>query len=109
MLAIFGADFEVADTALVILAVGQLVALASGPVGAVLVMTGRERLQRDAAAAAVAVNLVGNLVLVPTYGMVGAASATAVALIVALGPVRPSELRRVLDAVRVRASMWLAS
>jgi O-antigen/teichoic acid export membrane protein len=80
VLQLFGPNYEAAAPALVILAVGQFVVLATGPAGAVLLMTGHEHKQRQATMVAAAVNLLGNALLVPAFGMVGAATATAIAL-----------------------------
>ena len=79
-LGVFGGEFEDAVTPMRILAIGQFVTLASGPVGAVLLMTGNARRQIQATFVAVAVNIVANVVLISEYGAVGAAIATALAL-----------------------------
>jgi O-antigen/teichoic acid export membrane protein len=80
ILQIFGAKFKEGAWALRILAVGQFVNLATGPVGIVLLMTGNEKIMRNNIAVSAALNLIGNFVLVPAYGAVGAAASTAMAL-----------------------------
>jgi O-antigen/teichoic acid export membrane protein len=78
ILVIFGHDFAAGESALRILCLGQLVNTGTGTVGLVLMMTGHER---DAARSVGTGALLGallNVVLVPLFGLVGAASATAV-------------------------------
>lgn len=78
---VFGTEFGVAATALAILAGGQLVNGLVGSAGTVLTMTGHERDVAVAVAVAAAVNIVLNAVLVPLFGIEGAASATAVSMV----------------------------
>jgi O-antigen/teichoic acid export membrane protein len=81
ILQFFGPKFKEGAWALRILAVGQFVNLATGPVGIILLMTGNEKIMRNNIAVSAALNLIGNLVLVPTYGAIGAAASTATALV----------------------------
>lgn len=78
----FGPEFPAASTLLVVLAIGQFVNSASGSVGYLLMMTGKERLVRNNVMLAAGLNLAGNLVLVPWLGALGAAIATAGSLAV---------------------------
>jgi O-antigen/teichoic acid export membrane protein len=80
ILQLFGPKFKEGAWALRILAVGQFVSLATGPVGIILLMTGNEKIMRNIIAVSAALNLAGNLVLVPPYGAIGAAASTAMAL-----------------------------
>jgi O-antigen/teichoic acid export membrane protein len=80
ILQIFGPQFSDGTGPLRILALGQLVNVATGSVGVLLVMTGHEKLMRNIVAASAALNLLGNLVLVPRYGAIGAATSTAFSL-----------------------------
>jgi O-antigen/teichoic acid export membrane protein len=77
----FGAEFTEAYMALIILAFGQLVNALFGPVALVLNMTGHERLTLIGVLVAVGVNVLLNLLLIPRFGMEGAACASAAALI----------------------------
>jgi len=77
---IFGEPFFVGGVALAILAVGQLFNASMGSVGALLNMTGHERYTVRGVALAAVTNIVLNVVLIPIYGMVGAAIATGVSL-----------------------------
>jgi O-antigen/teichoic acid export membrane protein len=80
ILQIFGPQFREGAGPLRILALGQLVNVATGSVGALLVMTGHEKLMRNIVAVSAALNLLGALALVPHYGPIGAAISTACAL-----------------------------
>jgi O-antigen/teichoic acid export membrane protein len=78
----FGSDFASGGVALQILSVGQFVNVAAGSVGVLLVMSGHEREYRNTQIIAACVVLVLNVILIPSYGAVGAAIAAASALIV---------------------------
>jgi O-antigen/teichoic acid export membrane protein len=92
VLAVFGASYADAAAVLGVLALGLLAAAPVGPSDSVLLMAGRSRANLGVTALAAAVNVVGNLVLVPTAGMVGAASAWATSL--AVGAIVPAVLVR---------------
>ncbi|WP_166395355.1 flippase [Rubrobacter marinus] len=77
LLGFFGPGFVEAAPVLRILALGQLVNAATGPVGFALLMTGRERAFAATLAVAAVATVVGCLVVVPIYGAVGAAVVTA--------------------------------
>jgi O-antigen/teichoic acid export membrane protein len=80
ILQLFGADFVEGASLLRILALGQLVNVAMGSVGYLLMMTGYERLMRNTIMLSALLNFLGNLVLVPIYGGMGAAVSTALSL-----------------------------
>jgi O-antigen/teichoic acid export membrane protein len=80
VLGIFGDVYTAGATALAILAAGQLFNTAAGPLGQVLVMSGRQYLSMTNNAAVAGLNLMGGLFLIPRYGMTGAACATAASL-----------------------------
>lgn len=82
IMGLFGAEFRAGAMALTIMAVGQFINVATGSVGYLLAMTGREKLLRNAVAAAAGLNLLLLYVLVPTWGLVGTALASATALVV---------------------------
>jgi O-antigen/teichoic acid export membrane protein len=79
---VFGDGFREGYTALVILGLAQLIKAAAGPVGTLLNMTGHERYTMRVVLLAAVVNVVLNVVLIPQFGMLGAASAFAVSLTV---------------------------
>jgi len=82
LLGLFGDEFVKVKTVLVILLVGQLVNVAAGPAGTILNMTGNETVVAYVVAASAIINIVLNFVLIPRYGMEGAAIATACSMIV---------------------------
>ena len=81
LLGIFGPRFIPGALALQILGVGQLVRLASGPLGVILVMTGNQRWVLVYAGSAVVLCVGFAQWLIPLYGAAGAAAATTAAII----------------------------
>lgn len=77
---LFGQAYRPAAPALVLLTSGQLVNLATGAVGFLLMMSGRERTWLGCAAVALAANLTLNVTLVPRWGIAGAGAATAISV-----------------------------
>lgn len=82
VMAFFGEDFVVGWPVIVIVAAAQLFNSSVGPTARVLAMTGRQRMVMTATISSAVVAVVANLLLVPDFGILGAAIATAVALIV---------------------------
>ena len=82
MLMLFGEAFVAGYPIMAILAIGQLARASIGPAERLLNMLGQQRICALAYAAAFAVNIIGCVLLAPTYGGVGAASATAGAFVV---------------------------
>ena len=80
VLAIFGPDFSDSYLPMIILAVGQLLNVASGPVGTILSMSRQERFVGIGMLASVVCNILLNFLLIPRYGVNGAAIATAVSV-----------------------------
>jgi O-antigen/teichoic acid export membrane protein len=79
--AVFGAEYAVGATALAILAAAQLANAATGSVGQLLSMTGHERDAARGIALSALINVVLNALLIPRWGMNGAAAASAASLI----------------------------
>jgi len=77
----FGSQFVAGGTALAILAVGQFVNVAMGSVGYLLIMSGHERLMRNAVTLTAILNIILNLFFIPRFGIVGAAVATALSVV----------------------------
>ena len=77
--AVYGSRFAEAALPLLILMAGQLANVATGCAGSLLNMTGHPRQWLALSAGAVGVNLTLNALLVPRWGAVGAAAATAAA------------------------------
>jgi O-antigen/teichoic acid export membrane protein len=82
MLSLFGAQFTDGYHLMFILAVGLLARAAIGPIERLLNMLGEQRVCAAVYAGAFAVNLALCFVLIPLFGMMGAALATASALII---------------------------
>ena len=80
LMSFFGEEFRTASTALVILALGQFVNIATGSVGYLLSMTGLERKVRDNAFFSALIGITLGLILIPSYGLLGASIATALAI-----------------------------
>ena len=76
-LAIFGSGYQAGYTALLILVLGQTVNALAGPVDFLLYMTGHQMQSLRILALATLMNLSLNVMLIPEYGLLGAAVATA--------------------------------
>lgn len=79
---LYGPEFLVGSTALSILVAGQLLAIAAGPVGVLMAMTGQERKVAVAVGVSVVCNVILNAQLIPRFNIEGAAMSTAISLAV---------------------------
>lgn len=77
---VFGEEYASGDTALAIMCLGQLVNAAMGSVAFLLNMTGHERDTAKGLMIAAIINILLNLMLIPPFGIEGAAMATAFSL-----------------------------
>jgi len=82
LLSFFGHDFINATTSLRVLAIGQLVAISTGPVGYLLMMTNNEKRVSQTASINALLLIILCIVLLPTYGINGAAYAITLSMIV---------------------------
>lgn len=82
LLSIFGPGFDQGASVVVILCLAMLVATICGPVDTVLLMGGRSSLSLMNTGAALAVNIALDLLLVPRYGLEGAAVAWTAGILV---------------------------
>lgn len=80
LLRIFGSGFDRGAGSLVVLAAGQLVTAGTGSCGQILAMAGRQYLKLYGDLAMAVMNVALNLALVPKFGIMGAAAATAVSV-----------------------------
>jgi O-antigen/teichoic acid export membrane protein len=80
LLRIFGGGFAGGATVTIILAIGQMFDVATGPTGYMLVMSGRPYLTMANNLFALAINIGLNVLLIPHYGIRGAAVAWAVSI-----------------------------
>ena len=78
----FGSDFAAAGVLLQIITLGQLVNVATGSANMLLVSSGNEEALKSTYYTGAAVALVACVGLIPTYGVIGGAIATALALAV---------------------------
>ena len=77
---LFGQPFIAAADVLMILTICRLAHAGTGSLGAFLSMTGKERILMKALMAESAANIVFNVVLIPRWGVVGAALATGISM-----------------------------
>jgi O-antigen/teichoic acid export membrane protein len=82
LLGVFGKGFQDGAGALAILSVAMLASMAVGNSQTVLLMSGRSMWQTGNKAAALAANIALNFALVPRWGILGAATAWAVTILV---------------------------
>jgi O-antigen/teichoic acid export membrane protein len=99
---LYGHQFQASVDILRILVVGQLFNALAGPCGLVLASTGHQRTALYAVVAALAVNVLGNLLLVPTYAANGAAAAVTMSLLTWNGIM----VRRVFRLTRLNTSVF---
>jgi O-antigen/teichoic acid export membrane protein len=120
LLALFGPRYVSGAYALAILSIGQLINTCAGPLGQLINMSGRPYITAVNNAFVALLNLVMCAVLIPKYGMTGAACSTATALTLAnliklvqvrvifrLSPFRSSTVRTLL-AIAVASAVALA-
>lgn len=77
LMSMFGDEFVAASKALMILAMGQFINIATGSVGYLLSMTGHEAKVRDNMLVSGTLTVILGLALIPTFGVIGAAIAYA--------------------------------
>jgi O-antigen/teichoic acid export membrane protein len=82
VMSVFGHGFSVGGRVLAILTLGQVVNSFTGSVGFLLAMTGNERSVRNSAIMGASVLIVLAVILIPFYGMTGAAIAASMGLMV---------------------------
>jgi O-antigen/teichoic acid export membrane protein len=80
VLNVFGGEFVVGGSILVILGLGSLANVLSGPTGQLLVMTGKQKWEMINTSLMVVFNFSLNLFLIPRMGTIGAAIATALSI-----------------------------
>ncbi len=82
ILLMFGKEFIAAEGVLIVLLISQVVNIGSGSVGYLLNMSGRQNYSVRALVASSVVNVIANTILIPGYGIEGAAYATLISTIV---------------------------
>ncbi|PON14950.1 hypothetical protein C2W62_26365 [Candidatus Entotheonella serta] len=91
ILELFGREFNAGWATLIVLSLGNLINIGVGPVGHMLIMTGRPGLELINSWASGISNIILNLWLIPRYGAFGAAIATAMTVTM-LNLIRLSEV-----------------
>lgn len=81
VMGLFGEDFIHGAYVLSIIAFGQAINVATGSVGVILTMSGKEKVLRNIVALSAVLNIVFLIFLVPSYGLIGAAVATSLGMV----------------------------
>ena len=82
-MALFGESFVSGSGLLVVLALGQFTTVISGPCGNLLMMSGYEKLMRNIVGFCGVFNIILNIILIPAFGVIGAAMSTSLGLLAA--------------------------
>lgn len=82
LLSLFGPGFENAEIVILILAIGLIFRAAIGPGERVLMMTGHQNLCAIIYLTTASLDVVLNIILIPEYGILGAAIATTISFVV---------------------------
>ncbi|GAA4245546.1 MULTISPECIES: flippase [Winogradskyella] len=82
ILGLFGKEYIVAQSALLILLGGQCFNFLLGPLGVYMNMTGKQNKLQRILILGLLINVVLNIIYIPKYGMIGAASSTVVSMII---------------------------
>ncbi len=106
ILMLFGAGFETGYPLICIIMVGLLARASVGPAERVLNMTGQQSACAFVYATALAVNVTLCFLLIPRYGLIGAATATATAVTVESGLLFLAVRRRLGVAMSVFAGLF---
>ena len=81
VLGLFGEPYKLAKMPLLLITFGELVNICCGAVGIYMNMTGKQLVYQRILLIALALNILLNLILIPKFGMVGAAFSTSFCLI----------------------------
>jgi len=79
---LFGEEFNTGVNVLIILIISQAVNVMTGPVAALLAMTGKETSLMAIMMLASIINILLNIILIPNYGLIGAAIATLISSLI---------------------------
>ncbi|MDG5490137.1 flippase [Psychroserpens sp. SPM9] len=71
MLNVFGEEFKLGGQVLILLLIAQVINTSTGSVGMMLNMTGLERVSRNSTVVLAILSIIGYLVLIPKYGLIG--------------------------------------
>lgn len=79
VMALYGPAFASGNQVFIILVLSQLFSASTGSVGLMLIMSGRQRTMLINVVVALCINIILNVLLIPQYGMIGAAIAACIA------------------------------
>jgi len=77
----FGKEFIVGSSVMMMLSIGQLINVLCGPVGSIMQMTNNQTIFKNVVSLALIVNILLNYILIPVYGIEGAAIASMTSMI----------------------------
>ena len=122
ILSIFGDSYESGVTALIVLACAELVNVATGICGSIIDMTGHNRIKLFNSFSIVVISIGTNLLLIPPYGVMGAAVAAFISIalinlmrlievwyLYRILPYNREFLKPVLAGLFALAAIWLTS
>lgn len=102
---LFGGEFQEGSDALVALASAHLINAATGAVGFMLIMSGKQNVELANVLALAAVNIGLNIWLIPLYGILGAGIATGLSLAL-INIIRVVEVKRMIG-IQPFSGKWL--
>lgn len=105
LLGVFGKEFAAGYPSLVVLGLAALLSCAVGSVSMILAMTGHQKYNVWNTITVTVLNIVLNLVLIPRYGILGAAVATGISLTL-VNVIRMFQVRRLLGLVPYTKAYW---
>ncbi len=105
ILTLFGGEFAAGVTVLMVLAFAQLVNASTGGVAFTLIMSGRERLEFLNTLLVAVSNIILNILLIPRYGIIGAAIATGFSIIF-INFLRLVEVKKMLGIFPYDSRYW---
>jgi len=105
LMLLYGGEYAVGSKVLKILLASYLVSAAVGPTGTLLQMSGKQDLELMNSAILLVLNIVLNLLLIPLYGIRGAAFATVVAF-VTLNSLQLIEIKKLLNVTPFSVMYW---
>lgn len=102
LLSLFGDEFPGGYQPMLVLLAGQTINALAGSVGYLMTMTGRQKQATTILFFVVSANIAGNLVLIPVFGMIGAAMSTALGIVV----MNAILLHHVVTRIHLNPSIW---
>ncbi len=82
ILGLFGSQFIHGTSSMIVLSIGWIVYSSAGSIGEMITMSGRSKLQLINMFSVLIINIIMNFVLIPKYGLIGAAISTSATMII---------------------------